>query len=327
MQNDKFITIVIPCYNEEKNILRYEKELFPVLQNSGYDFEIIAVEDGSNRDNTWEVLKNVAQTHTFFKAIKHSRNYGMGAAYQTAFDQAKGDYIITYSSDLEISPKYILDVIDKLNEGYDMVNTHRVGRWEGKGSKSVLRTIPSKIANKIIKNISGVEVKDTGSGLKGFKRFIIDNLVIYGDMHRFLPAYCGLYTKNITEIEVNYQDRTYGKSAYGSIKRTFAVFLDLFSMKFMLSFATKPYSMMPGRIFGSMGLIAFFVGSFATISALTLKIVFGESIGQRPLFIGGVFLVLFGVQLLMTGMLGELMMRVYFEGKGKRPYVYTEIVE
>lgn len=322
--SDKLVSIVIPCYNEEKNIERFPNELFPILDDLKYDYEVIAVDDGSAKDKTWETLEKMANKYPQFHALKHSRNYGMGAAYQTAFDKSRGEYVITYSADLEISPKYIAEVVEKMDEGYDMVNTHRTGRWQGNGMSSLLRTIPSKMANKMIISVSGVDIKDTGSGLKGFRRFIIDNLRIYGDMHRFLPAYSSLYTKRITEFEVDYIDRTYGQSAYGSIKRTFAVFLDLFSMKFILNFATKPFSMMPGRVFGTLGIGAFALGGLISMYLAILKIGFGESIGNRPLLLAAALLIIAGVQLIMTGLIGELLMRTYFESSNKKVYIVSE---
>lgn len=324
MSNKNLVSIVIPCCNEEKNIERFEKELFPELEKLKYDYEVIAVDDGSTKDNTWETLKKLSEKNPKFIALKHSRNYGMGAAYQTAFDKSQGEYVITYSSDLEIHPKFIAQVVEKMDEGYDMVNTHRKGRWQGNGAKSLLRTLPSKMANRMIERISGVSVADTGSGLKGFRRFIIDNLRIYGDMHRFLPAYSGLYTKKVAEFEVDYHDRTYGQSAYGSIKRTFAVFLDLFAMKFMLSFATKPFSMMPGRVFGTYGLLAFFVGSLMGVYLVGLKVFTGASIGGRPMLLAAVVFVVAGFQLIVTGLLGELLMRIYFESSGRKVYIVSE---
>ena len=321
----KLISVVMPCYNEEENIERYEKELIPVLENMEHDYEILLVDDGSHKDDTWGAIRKLAEKFEKVKGLKHSRNYGMGAAYQTGFDRAKVDYILIYSSDLEIKPEEIGSVVKKMDEGFDLVNTHRKGRWsEGSGVASILRRVPSKIANMLIKKISGVSVKDTGSGLKGFKSFITANLKIYGDMHRFLPAYASLYTKEMTEIEVEYQERTYGESAYGSIMRTFSVFLDLFTMKFMLSFATKPFTMMPGRLFGSTGFVSFLIGSAATLYSLFLKFGLGQPIGDRPLFIGGLLLTVFGMQLIMTGLLGELMMRTYFESSGRTPYLVSE---
>ncbi|MBD3365957.1 glycosyltransferase [candidate division WWE3 bacterium] len=324
-KQEKLVSLVIPCYNEEKNIERYEAELIPVLEDLPYDYEAILVDDGSTKDDTWGAIKRLSEKFDTVTGLKHSRNYGMGAAYQTGFDHSKGDYVVVYSSDLEIPPVEIARVVAKMDEGFDLVNTHRVGRWsEGGGLASAIRRVPSKIANGLIKRISGVEMHDTGSGLKGFKRFIIENLRIYGDMHRFLPAYAGLYTKNFCEFEVEYQERTYGESAYGSLMRTFSVFLDLFTMKFMLSFATKPFTMMPGRLFGSTGLVSFSVGFVATLYALFLKFGLGQPIGQRPLFIGGLLLTVFGMQLIMTGLLGELMMRTYFESSHKTPYIVSE---
>ncbi len=323
--NKKLVSVILPCYNEEKNIEKYETELIPVLENLPYEYEMLLIDDGSSKDNTWAAIKKLAERHKNIKGLKHSRNYGMGAAYQTGFDASGGDYIVVYSSDLEIKPEEINKVVAKLDEGYDFVNTHRVGRWsEGNGISSGLRRIPSRIANALIKKISGVDVQDTGSGLKGFKPFITDNLKIYGDMHRFLPAYASLYTKRMHEFEVEYQERTYGESAYGSITRTFSVFLDLFTMKFMLSFATKPFTMMPGRLFGSTGLVSFGVGFVATLYALFLKFGLGQPIGQRPLFIGGLLLTVFGMQLIMTGLLGELMLRTYFESSSRTPYIVSE---
>lgn len=323
----KLISIVMPCYNEEKNIERYDTELLPVLDELPYEYELILVDDGSTKDNTWDAIRTLAEKYEKVTGLKHSRNYGMGAAYQSGFDRAEGDYVLVYSSDLEIAPLEIAHVIEKLDEGCDFVNTHRVGRWsEGSGLTSVLRRIPSKIANGLIRSISGVDMQDTGSGLKGFKRFITENLKIYGDMHRFLPAYASLYTKKFCEFDVEYQERKYGESAYGSITRTFSVFLDLFTMKFMLSFATKPFTMMPGRLFGSTGILCFLVGAGATLTALYFKIVLGQPIGQRPLFIGGLLLTVFGMLLIMTGLLGELMMRTYFESSNRKPYIVSEVV-
>ena len=319
------ISLIIPVYNEEKNLERFPKEVFSVLDKIGKSYEVIAVDDGSQRDNSWKVMQKLAKKYPQFVALKHSRNYGMGAAYQTAVDYSKGKYIVTYSADIEVPPKYIKEVIEKLDEGYDVVNTWRQGRWKEEGGlKSTLRRYPSKVANYLIKMISGVDIKDTGSGLKGFRRFVLDNLKIYGDMHRFLPAYASLYTKKIVEVPVKYQERTYGKSAYGSIKRTFTVFLDLFSMKFMLSFSTKPFSMMPGRIFGTVGLIAFGLGALITTYLTFVKIFMHENIGDRPLFMVGLIFVVLGIQLIMTGLLGELLLRIYFESSNRKPYIVVE---
>lgn len=326
MPTEKMVSVVIPCYNEEKNVERFPSELLSILDSFGIKYEVIAVDDCS-KDDTWGALVKLAKQYPQFKALKHSRNYGQGAAYQTGFDYSKGEYVLTFAPDLESSAQHLKRIIELLEEGYDLVNTNRVSRWTKSGLLGLARRVPSNLANSLIAKISGVQIKDSGSGMKGFKKFIIENLKIYGDMHRFLPAYSSLYTTKIIEFDVEYKDRTYGKSASSPLGRTFKVFLDLFSMKFMLSFATKPFSMMPGRIFGSCGLASFFIGLLITGYLVVLKLGFGQDIGNRPLLIGGVLMIIFGVQLVMTGLLGELLMRIYFEGSGRKPYTVSEIVE
>ncbi len=319
----KLVSIVIPCYNEEKNIERFEKELIEVCDKlTAYEFEFIAIDDGSTKDKTWEKLERLSQKHKNFISLQHSRNYGMSGAYQSGFDISAGDYVLTYSSDLEIPAVFIREVLHELENGNDMVNTLRGSRWRESLKGSLLRRIPSNLAQGLIQNISGLKIKDNGSGLKGFNRFIIDNLKLYGEMHRFLPAYSSLYTKNIVEIPVEYEERKHGESNYGSIWRTVSVFLDLFTLKFMLTFATKPFTLMPGRVFGTAGFLTFTVGFFIlAYVVLYLKISLNQNINDRPLFFGGLILFVAGIQLMMTGFLGELMMRSYFEGSGKKPYI------
>jgi glycosyltransferase involved in cell wall biosynthesis len=322
----KLVSIVIPCYNEEKNIERFEKELIEICEkDKSYEFEYIAVDDGSTKDRTWEKLQKLSEKHKNFISLKHSRNYGMSGAYQTGFDVSAGDFVITYSSDLEIPAKFIKDVLEELEDGSDMVNTLRGGRWRESLKGSLLRRIPSNLAQGLIEKISGLKIKDNGSGLKGFNRFIIDNLRLYGEMHRFLPAYSSLYTKNIKEIPVEYEERKYGVSNYGSIFRTISVFLDLFTLKFMLTFATKPFTFMPGRVFGTAGFLTFTAGFFILFYVVVyLKLALNQNINDRPLFFGGLILFVAGIQLMMTGFLGELMMRSYFEGSGRKPYILKD---
>jgi len=322
----KLVSIVIPCYNEEKNIERFEKELIDVCEGfKDFEFEYIAVDDGSTKDKTWEKLQKLSAKYSNFISLRHSRNYGMSGAYQTGFDVSAGDFILTYSSDLEIPAKYIKNVLNEMSNGADMVNTLRGGRWKESLKGSLLRRVPSNLAQGLIERISGLKIKDNGSGLKGFNRFIIDNLRLYGEMHRFLPAYSSLYTKNILEIPVDYEERKFGVSNYGSIWRTISVFLDLFTLKFMLTFATKPFTFMPGRVFGTAGFLTFTAGFFTlAYVVLYLKLVLNQNINDRPLFFGGLILFVAGIQLMMTGFLGELMMRSYFEGSGRKPYILRD---
>lgn len=322
MSNKKLVSIVIPCYREEGNIGPTFDGLHDVLGDTEYDYEIIAVNDGSP-DNTWEVIKKYAQKDQRIKGINFTKNYGQTAAYQVGFDNSKGEYVLILNADLEQPLKYVLDVIRLLDQGYDLVNTHRVGRWEG---SEEARKVKSNYANKLIKMISGVNVNDRGSGLKGFKRFIIDDLKLYGEMHRFLPDYASALGAKITEIEVEFKDREYGVSYYKGHKRTIKVLLDLMTLWFMLNVARKPFRAMPGRLFSFTGSVISGFGGLGALYLLVLKLM-GESIGGRPLFMISVLMLVVGVQMMMMGMIGELLMRVYFESSGRKTYSVREIIQ
>ncbi|MBI4091417.1 glycosyltransferase family 2 protein [candidate division WWE3 bacterium] len=317
------VSLVIPIYNEEKNIPLLYKEVKPVMGSSGKSYEIIMVDDGS-QDGSWRELLRIAKEDSTIKILRHGRNMGLSQAYQNGFDHSSGEFILIMASDLENDSSDILRVIEKLEEGFDVVNTNRVQRWKNNKSSSLLRSVPSLVANRMISSITGVALKDTGSGLKGFKRYVVKNLKLYGEMHRFFVAYCSVFTKNITEIDVNYKDRLYGKSDYGSITRTFKVILDLFSLKFLFSMSVKPYRLMPGRLFGSVGIAMFGLGSLLSLYLVIEKLVFGQSIGDRPLLIFSVLFVVLGAQFIMTGFLGELLMRIYFESGGRKVYTVKE---
>jgi glycosyltransferase involved in cell wall biosynthesis len=320
MAKDSLISIVIPCYNEEKNIDRTFDELLQLAKMKSYRFEIIAVNDGS-KDGTWNVIKEYAQKHPEIKGVNLMGNFGQSAAYMAGFDKSEGDYIITISADLEIPTENIIKVIDLLDDGYDFVNTNRVGRW---GSEKASRQTKSSMANRLITKISGIDMKDRGSGMKGFRRVLIDNLRLYGEMHRFIPDYLSTYGAKMTEFEVDFKDRDFGVSAYRGNKRTIKVMLDLITLAFILYFAKKPFFTMPGRLFGFTGSIITGIGGLGVLYLLVLKVL-GQSIGDRPLLILSVLLVIVGVQSMMTGMLGELMMRTYFESSKRKTYTVREM--
>jgi len=257
------ISLVVPCYNEEKNIETFSKEVFEVLVSLGRTFEVILVDDGS-KDATWEEITKASHRYRGFKGLRQMRNYGQTAAYQAGFDEAKGEYILILSSDNETQAEEIANVVKKLDEGYDMVNTNRGQRYREDAGKTLFKRIPSMLANRLINQMSGLAIKDTGSGLKGFKRVLIENMRLYGDMHRFLPAYCSMFGARIVEINVDFKPRTAGRSAYGKVGlfRTFKVFLDLIALKFLLSFSTKPFTTMPIRFFGGFGFVTIFLVFF-----------------------------------------------------------------
>ena len=318
----KLVSVVIPCYNEEGNIGKTIEGILALAKGHKYDFEIIAVNDGS-RDATWEVIKKYAKEHDEVKGINLMGNFGQSCAYMAGFDLAEGDYVITVAGDLETPLENINKVIDYLDEGYDFVNTNRAQRW-GAGKSG--RAKQSGLANLIIGKVSNVYMKDRGSGMKGFKKDIAKNLKLYGEMHRFIPDYVSTYASRMIEFDVDFKDREYGESYYKGHKRTLKVILDLLTLYFMLYFARKPFKAMPGRLFGFTGLILSGIGGVFGIYLLIIKIL-GQSIGNRPLLTLSVLLIIVGIQSVMFGMLGELMMRTYFESSDKKTYMVREILK
>lgn len=321
--NKKVVSIVIPCYNEEKNIDRTIDGLLEIAaahQDTHY-FEIIAVNDGS-KDRTWEVIESYCDKHQNMVGINQMANFGQSAAYQAGFDVARGEHVIVVSADLEIPLENVVKVMVYLDQGYDFVNTNRRARWGGKKTRG--RAAKSGMANALIKRISGVEMKDRGSGLKGFRKPVLENLRLYGDMHRFIPDYVSVYGAKMIEFDVEFKDRDYGASAYKG-QRTFKVLLDLLTLSFMLYFARKPFKFMPGRLFGTTGAVFAGVGGLIATYMAVLKFM-GESIGGRPLFILSVLMIIVGVQSMMMGLLGELIMRIYFESSGRKTYTSRQRV-
>ena len=205
-----------------------------------------------------------------------------------------------------------------------MSNVQTLGRGE-KFPPKIVRKVKSGVANKFIRAISGVDIMDRGSGMKGFKRILMDQLKLYGDMHRFIPDYLSLYGAKITEFEVEFNDRDYGTSAYLNSSRTIKVILDLLTLSFMLYLAKKPFNMMPGRLFGFTGVLLALMGGGIGVYLTLLKIM-GQDIGGRPLLIASVLLIIIGFQSLMMGLLGELILRIYFESSGRKTYTTREII-
>ncbi len=307
------ISVVIPAYNEEENIpILYEK-LKKVLDNLGEDYEIIFVDDGST-DGTYEILKEIAQKDKKVKVIRFRRNFGQTAAMYAGFEHAKGDIIITMDADLQNDPEDIPRLLEKMKEGYDIVSGWRKDRKDPFFS----RKLPSMIANWIISKVTGVHLHDYGCTLKAYKADIAKQYRLYGDMHRFLPALAKRFGAKITEIPVKHHPRLYGKSKYG-IGRTIRVILDIFLVKFLNEYITRPL-----YVFGGIGLTLFGVGFLIELYLTVLKLFFGQDIGHRPLLILGVLLILSGIQLVSTGIIAELIVRTYYESKGEKPYIIQE---
>ena len=306
----KKISLVIPIMNEQENIQPLLEHIRTSLE--GWDYEVILVDDGSS-DETVERIKKFADENT--KAVIFNKNYGQTTAMAGGIDNATGDYIITLDGDLQNDPADIPEMIRMLEEEeVDVVAGIRAKRQDG----MFLRKIPSKIANALIRKLTGVYLHDYGCTLKVFKKDIAKNLGLYGELHRFIPVLAQLQGAKLAEMPVKHHARIHGSSKYG-IGRTFKVMSDLLLMVFL-----KKYLQRPMHLFGVTGIVTFLAGTAISFYLLVLKI-FGEEIGGRPLLILGITLILGGIQLITIGILAELIVRTYFESQDKKTYKVKEV--
>lgn len=311
MEKVKKVSVVIPVYNEEENVPILYEQLKKVLEEIPYDYEIIFVDDGST-DRTPQILEEIAKKDKKVKVILFARNFGQTPAMVAGIDHATGDVVITMDGDLQNDPKDIPKLLEKIEEGYDVVSGWRKNRKDA----AVSRKLPSKIANWLIGKLTGVKIHDYGCTLKAYRSDVIKRVRLYGELHRFIPALASTVTSvdRIIEIPVEHHPRIYGKSKYG-ISRTFKVISDLFFIWFMKKFLQKPI-----HFFGLLGIILFLLGAIPFSYLVILKLL-GHSIGQRPLLIISVMFILAGLQMFTTGLISEMLMRIYFESQNKRPYV------
>lgn len=312
------VSIVLPVKNEEESLKELHSKLTDALIKLGCEYEIIAIDDGST-DSSFKVLKELIQSDPRLKAIKFRRNFGQTAALSAGFHHAKGDVIITMDSDLQNDPADIPRLLEKINEGYDVVSGWRADRKD----KFISRRIPSILANRLIVKMTGVNIHDFGCTLKAYRKDVVENINLYGEMHRFIPALAKWVGAEITEIKVQHHARKHGKSNYG-ISRTTRVFLDLMTVKFLLSYSTKPM-----RPFGIMGLGSGFLGFLICLYLSIGKIFFpseATSLTRRmPMLLLGILLILVGIQFLTMGLLAEIMIRTYYESQSKPIYYIKEI--
>ncbi len=310
---NQLISIIIPVFNESESIGYLLDEVLNVMQNNKLNCELIVVNDGSN-DNTSTVLDELTIKIKELSVISLRKNYGQTAAMAAGFDNSKGEIVITLDGDLQNDPNDIPKLISHINEGYDLICGWRHERKD----KLINRRIPSKIANKLIANITGIKLHDYGCSLKAFKKEIVEDIKLYGELHRFLPVLANIEGAKIKEIKVNHRSRKYGSSKYG-IDRTFRVLMDLFTVWFMTKFLTRP---MYG--FGFFGIISILL-SFGMTSYLFIIKLLGNDIGNRPMLMFALILGIAGVQLFSFGLLGELLIRTYHESQNRPIYRVRKI--
>jgi len=302
------VSVVVPLLNEEECIQDMYAALKAALDNADFDYEILFVDDGST-DGTVELLRPYAQEDQKVRLLEFRRNFGKAAAWAAGFDHARGDVIVTIDGDLQNDPKDIPRLVSYIGE-YDVVNGWRKKRKD----PFIIRRFPSIIANWLISKVTGVKLRDYGTGLKAYKAEVVKNINIYGEMHRFIPAVANWYGVKIKEVETTHHPRTRGKSKYG-ISRTIIVILDLITIKFLQSFSTKPL-----QAFGPLGLLCGLSGLLINIYLAFLWFS-GEAIGHRPLLLLGILLMIIGIQLIGMGLLGEMLVSSYHESDRKPLYV------
>lgn len=309
------VSVVVPVYNEAESLPHLLSAIATTLTAHQLSYEIICVDDGS-KDNSALFLKQQAQTRTDLKAVLLRRNYGQTAAMAAGFKYATGKAIVTLDADLQNDPADIPELLAKLDEGYDLVSGWRLKRQDA----AVTRLLPSKIANRLIGQITGVKLHDYGCSLKAYRSELVADMNLYGELHRFMPALAYIEGARIVEMPVRHHARRFGQSKYG-LGRTFRVLMDLLTIAFMKKFLTRPM-----HVFGLLGLISIVLGTILGLYLTFLKLGLGQSIGDRPLLMLVVILILTGVQLFSFGLLAELLMRTYHESQGRPIYRVREVV-
>ncbi len=308
------LSVVIPAFNEEENIRHLYDELKAVLRASDYSHEILFIDDGSS-DNTLSILHDIQEMDASVFVISFRRNFGQTAAMSAGFDFAEGDVIVTMDADLQNDPHDIPELIRKIEEGYDVVTGWRHDRKDA----FINRKLPSIVANKLISWTTGVSLHDYGCTLKAFRKEVIKNIKLYGEMHRFIPAIASGMGISFTEIKVNHRPRRFGSSKYG-ISRTIRVVLDLLTVKFLLSYSTRPI-----QVFGLLGFISGAIGFIIALVMTAQRQFFGIPLGDRPLLLLSILLIFIGIQFVSIGLIAELQARTYHETQQKPVYFVRKL--
>ena len=311
-------SIVVPFHNEEENVTALYARLKQVMEQVGESFELVLVEDGSN-DRTYKLLVEIAAVDSRVLVVKLRRNFGQTSALAAGFDLASGEFILAMDGDLQHDPNDIPAFLEKLEEGYDVVSGWRKDRIDN----FFLRRIPSSCANWLMARLSGVDIHDFGTTFKAYRREVIQNIPLYGEMHRFIPALASWYGASICEIPIRNINREKGKSHYG-IGRTFRVFFDLLTVRFLLKYMSRPL-----HFFGGLGALGIMAGSTISAYLLAMKVLEPHQnvMDQHgPMFVIGAVLIVAGLQMLAIGMLGELQVRHYFTSQHPTPYAIDRLV-
>jgi len=311
MEKKLDISIISPVFNELENLEKFVESVTKVMASTNMSWELIIIDDGSD-DGSSKIVKRLGRQENI-RSILLSKNYGQTSAIQAGFDLAVGKYFVTIDSDLQNDPKDIPSLIQKLiGEELDLV----VGWRKDRKDNFFLRNLPSILANKLIGTITGVKLHDYGCSLKAYRAEVLKEVKLYGEMHRFIPAWMAtkIPESKISELVVMHHPRIAGKSKYG-ISRTFRVFVDLISVYFFMKFFSRP-----GHFFGLIGLLLSSIGTIILIYLVSLKLIYGLDIGDRPLLIAGTLLVVVGIQLVSLGVIGEILSRTYYASSKEKSY-------
>ncbi|MFT7144643.1 MAG: glycosyltransferase involved in cell wall biosynthesis [Alphaproteobacteria bacterium] len=307
------VSIIVPIYNEEETLPHLLSRVAEVMRATDYKWELLCIDDGST-DDSGVIMEGLKKDYPEFKPLYQSRNYGQTAAMQAGFDHATGDVFVTMDGDLQNDPCDIPMMLEVMTaEGADIVSGWRKNRKD-----DGFRNFLSRTANKLVAKMTEVSLHDTGCSLKAYRREVMENMRIYGELHRFIPAVVSQFGAKVVEVEVTHHARAFGESKYGNMGRMFRVVLDLILLKFLLRYINRPM-----HAFGMTGLACLMPGGLI-LAYMTLIKLFGADIGQRPLLVAGVMLVLMGVQLIGMGVLGELLVRIYHEPEGRKQYVLRQ---
>ena len=309
------LSIVVPIHNEEPAILPLYGQLTRVLESLARPYEILFVDDAST-DRGFELLANLVETDARLKVIRLRRNFGQTAALSAGFDEAQGEIIVSLDGDLQHDPADIPALLAKIDEGYDIASGWRKDRVDN----TITRKLPSRVANWLMAKISGLDLRDFGTTFKAYRAEVLKDVNLYGDLHRFIPALASFYGARVAEVPIRNVPRPSGASHYG-LGRTFRVLFDLITVKFLLSYLTRPM-----HFFGKFGLLGTGLGG-SILAFLAVKKLLGYEIVMEhgPLMVAGALLFLSGLSMFTTGLLGEVLMRTYFESQGRRIYAVREI--